>query len=208
MAIKRRIDKVNTSKPTEPEAPKRLTMIQALEQITRLYMHAFEELDTMRTQALTSVYKFRERVQVDSVSSTMRWLGLDAMEAESILEIEEMVLPYDPSTTPMEERLARHEEIFAGLERGRQRLYLSMIDLKPWHHNSTCGISNIKNEAQANAMAQWLRLLDRILLSVPRAREAIMSRIEPAELKEDASAMRSEERRVGKECRSRWSPYH
>ena len=25
---------------------------------------------------------------------------------------------------------------------------------------------------------------------------------------EDAAAMRSEERRVGKECRSRWSPYH
>ena len=24
----------------------------------------------------------------------------------------------------------------------------------------------------------------------------------------DMSAMRSEERRVGKECRSRWSPYH
>ena len=25
---------------------------------------------------------------------------------------------------------------------------------------------------------------------------------------EDACAIRSEERRVGKECRSRWSPYH
>ena len=24
----------------------------------------------------------------------------------------------------------------------------------------------------------------------------------------DGSEMRSEERRVGKECRSRWSPYH
>ncbi len=27
-------------------------------------------------------------------------------------------------------------------------------------------------------------------------------------LDEPASALRSEERRVGKECRSRWSPYH
>ena len=27
-------------------------------------------------------------------------------------------------------------------------------------------------------------------------------------LKEEISSMRSEERRVGKECRSRWSPYH
>ena len=28
------------------------------------------------------------------------------------------------------------------------------------------------------------------------------------ERKEDHAFMRSEERRVGKECRSRWSPYH
>ena len=27
-------------------------------------------------------------------------------------------------------------------------------------------------------------------------------------LEAESSAMRSEERRVGKECRSRWSPYH
>ena len=33
----------------------------------------------------------------------------------------------------------------------------------------------------------------------------------PAELKEEiplSEKLRSEERRVGKECRSRWSPYH
>ena len=29
-----------------------------------------------------------------------------------------------------------------------------------------------------------------------------------ANLLSDATASRSEERRVGKECRSRWSPYH
>ena len=29
-----------------------------------------------------------------------------------------------------------------------------------------------------------------------------------AEAEEKAYAFRSEERRVGKECRSRWSPYH
>ena len=28
------------------------------------------------------------------------------------------------------------------------------------------------------------------------------------EYKEECVVMRSEERRVGKECRSRWSPYH
>jgi len=35
------------------------------------------------------------------------------------------------------------------------------------------------------------------------AYEAAGARIVP-----DATALRSEERRVGKECRSRWSPYH
>src|SRR3989449_11758926 len=30
----------------------------------------------------------------------------------------------------------------------------------------------------------------------------------PGDRRDDAVARRSEERRVGKECRSRWSPYH
>ena len=30
----------------------------------------------------------------------------------------------------------------------------------------------------------------------------------PTEVADEAMRMRSEERRVGKECRSRWSPYH
>ena len=32
--------------------------------------------------------------------------------------------------------------------------------------------------------------------------------IEPISVKADDPQTRSEERRVGKECRSRWSPYH
>src|SRR5260370_42593513 len=32
--------------------------------------------------------------------------------------------------------------------------------------------------------------------------------IDPARLEESTARLRSEERRVGKECRSRWSPYH
>ena len=35
--------------------------------------------------------------------------------------------------------------------------------------------------------------------------EALVARMT---LEEKASQLRSEERRVGKECRSRWSPYH
>src|SRR3712207_9346619 len=37
---------------------------------------------------------------------------------------------------------------------------------------------------------------------------ASLSRAAPADILRSAEALRSEERRVGKECRSRWSPYH
>ena len=40
--------------------------------------------------------------------------------------------------------------------------------------------------------------------AIPSARAAGRSRTH----KVTVTAMRSEERRVGKECRSRWSPYH
>ena len=35
-----------------------------------------------------------------------------------------------------------------------------------------------------------------------------MSKLEDPEIKVKLAMVRSEERRVGKECRSRWSPYH
>ena len=38
--------------------------------------------------------------------------------------------------------------------------------------------------------------------------DSICSAIGYAELKKKLGYQRSEERRVGKECRSRWSPYH
>src|SRR3712207_585343 len=42
----------------------------------------------------------------------------------------------------------------------------------------------------------------------PRAVAMLQERYQPHELNEARLRMRSEERRVGKECRSRWSPYH
>ena len=35
-----------------------------------------------------------------------------------------------------------------------------------------------------------------------------LAQLTPEEQAEDVTYARSEERRVGKECRSRWSPYH
>src|SRR5260221_8616349 len=50
--------------------------------------------------------------------------------------------------------------------------------------------------------------LPRSLSSSPTASLHKASRSMPRSLLERALVSRSEERRVGKECRSRWSPYH
>ena len=39
-------------------------------------------------------------------------------------------------------------------------------------------------------------------------RKEILSMIRDTDTPVSGTAIRSEERRVGKECRSRWSPYH
>src|SRR2546429_8540107 len=59
----------------------------------------------------------------------------------------------------------------------------------------------------------WLYLLLRVVEDQPRWQEEHRNRLRQGansrELEEpDDSDLRSEERRVGKECRSRWSPYH
>ena len=41
-----------------------------------------------------------------------------------------------------------------------------------------------------------------------RKNAVLASKGTPATAQQFATAVRSEERRVGKECRSRWSPYH
>ena len=43
---------------------------------------------------------------------------------------------------------------------------------------------------------------------VNETRKNILEIIESATLTHEQKLTRSEERRVGKECRSRWSPYH
>ena len=43
---------------------------------------------------------------------------------------------------------------------------------------------------------------------VYRGREALVKRDDKGEIRFPVFRERSEERRVGKECRSRWSPYH
>ena len=54
------------------------------------------------------------------------------------------------------------------------------------------------------------RLLDKLYIGIDLKEEsAMLSYFHPGmERPATVSFVRSEERRVGKECRSRWSPYH
>ena len=45
-------------------------------------------------------------------------------------------------------------------------------------------------------------------MDIKRAKQEIKDSIEAYLAKDEFGEYRSEERRVGKECRSRWSPYH
>jgi len=76
---------------------------------------------------------------------------------------------------------ARHIEVLEGLEPVRRRpgMYIGGTDQRAMHHLVTEVMDNAMDEAIAGH-ASWIEL----------------------------TMNRSEERRVGKECRSRWSPYH
>ena len=63
------------------------------------------------------------------------------------------------------------------------------------------GVPSILNPDDANALEQALQLKDKY----DDVTVTVLSMGPP---QADVMAERSEERRVGKECRSRWSPYH
>src|SRR2546422_1063593 len=71
-----------------------------------------------------------------------------------------------------------------------------------------------KRGKRLSAVAVLVAALVAIMIAAPvrwRAEVVLLSlagRIPDIELKQLLAYMRSEERRVGKECRSRWSPYH
>src|ERR1035438_7325511 len=68
------------------------------------------------------------------------------------------------------------------------------------HPNETVGFANINRLLPAPGV-----LSKRFLKTLPRPR--ILKSHEPFDVR-FRKVIRSEERRVGKECRSRWSPYH
>ena len=63
------------------------------------------------------------------------------------------------------------------------------------------------SQAGKNVVDQILQKVDLASIQDERARECIRALLNLIESL-TADLIRSEERRVGKECRSRWSPYH
>ena len=78
-----------------------------------------------------------------------------------------------------------------------------MLDLSSFNYLQLDAIREVGNIGTGNAATALSKLLGRMIdMDVPKAE--LVSIYELAE----HYAERSEERRVGKECRSRWSPYH
>jgi len=69
-------------------------------------------------------------------------------------------------------------------------------------HDRPSGVSTARNRGADAATGDWLAFCDDDDLWAP---DKLARQLAAAA---DAGSTRSEERRVGKECRSRWSPYH
>ena len=70
-------------------------------------------------------------------------------------------------------------------------------------------VQTIKGIMTAEQKSELLRRMTDLLVEIegqgdPQFRQSVWIRID----EHDPEQWRSEERRVGKECRSRWSPYH
>src|SRR5437588_3144118 len=67
------------------------------------------------------------------------------------------------------------------------------------------GLDGLKSSSCAFGV--WCSELSVIFKCVQLSVNSLCQRV-TEKLKDDLTTVRSEERRVGKECRSRWSPYH
>src|SRR5260370_23427115 len=88
------------------------------------------------------------------------------------------------------------------LQRGAEEIWLIWcIGNTPGYHNGVFRqyVHMIEMAANGSLFKDFERVND---LNEQRQRPAILHVVKPR------SGIRSEERRVGKECRSRWSPYH
>ena len=93
-----------------------------------------------------------------------------------------------------------------GISRNTVAKYASMEDLSP-----APPLAPERAKPAIDPFAGWVSKVLSDDLSAPRKQRHTARRIYDRLVEEEGyagSSSRSEERRVGKECRSRWSPYH
>src|SRR2546426_1068551 len=66
--------------------------------------------------------------------------------------------------------------------------------------------TRLQGDWSSDVCSSDLQTLQHLLIA--RAADVRLAQAQALRLGSDAGVRRSEERRVGKECRSRWSPYH
>ena len=123
--------------------------------------------------------------------------------------VQTCALPISP-----EELLAKRQALATSIEQAEARLNaaadalaLSETALRLAEENERRAERTASEAREARARSE--ALAEAAVFRVDAAADRILSEMEldPAALLETLEADRSEERRVGKECRSRWSPY-
>src|SRR2546426_9012925 len=88
---------------------------------------------------------------------------------------------------------------------------IGLVALTPFACASTYeawteGVYDAELDNDILALLTFQAVIDRIVLSDRRGSDIVVAVVVLAD--DTGGDLRSEERRVGKECRSRWSPYH
>ena len=120
-----------------------------------------------------------------------------------------------------DKRNAINGDVVAGIAKGYRDAHddknVRVIVLTGAGDKAFCAGADLQNSGAAFAMdfakpnvdyADLLRLSQNAIVRIWRAFGLQPHRVENFKFSKDPQFVRSEERRVGKECRSRWSPYH
>src|SRR5687768_18470137 len=133
---------------------------------------------------------------------------LEQQLAEKDRIAQEYIAKYRQAANEFEEsRLRLRREISKDIERGRREILADLLEVVD---NLDRAIESAKSPAapadSGQALIEGIELVRRQFLAKLEAFG--VKRIDVEDGRFDPELHRSEERRVGKECRSRWSPYH
>ena len=89
---------------------------------------------------------------------------------------------------------------------------IRILAMKMYNKGITQKEISIYFGVRTNTISDWVKLYKQHgkqgLKEVKRGRKRGYGKLLNSDQEKEIQKMRSEERRVGKECRSRWSPYH